>query len=225
MGLLRSARGRALLSQERLAVRAGTSQQWLSRVERREVSLRLTDAERLFRVLGLRLHVQTAPLGPPPADPDLLAAGDSAAELAERVDTYGIIWRKFAGVPFLVGGRLAALAQGLLVRPMRLDLVVAESDVDAASKAMMLLSATRWSERHQDFGGCDPDLRAAAPRRWSVAGLFQLRIDVVPELPPELRVSVGDIDLPVVPLTCLLTQDTDIEELYRRIRRVAGERP
>jgi transcriptional regulator with XRE-family HTH domain len=46
------------MPQWRLAERAGTSQQWVSRVERGDVDVRLADAERLFAAAGARLQVR-----------------------------------------------------------------------------------------------------------------------------------------------------------------------
>jgi len=60
-GLLRRLReGR--LSQRALALRAGTSQSYISRVESGEVLPTLTQAERLLNCLGYDLRVQVNPL-------------------------------------------------------------------------------------------------------------------------------------------------------------------
>ena len=99
--LLRASRSRIRLSQERFAERAGTSQQWLSRVERGAVNLKLGDAERLFGVLGLRLAIATAATADEPdVDPDLLSSADAAEELSMAVGMYGLVWRRFAPVPY-----------------------------------------------------------------------------------------------------------------------------
>ncbi len=60
-GLLRRLRG-GRLSQEALAVRAGTSQSYVSRVEAGEVMPTLGQAERLMNCLGYELRVQAKPL-------------------------------------------------------------------------------------------------------------------------------------------------------------------
>ena len=117
-----------------MAERAATSQQWVSRVERGLVNLRLLDAERLFAVTGTRLVVQT----------------------------------------------------------VRLD-------------------------RHQDFRGYDADVERPGERRWRIAGLFEVLIDVVAELPTPLIVAAAKTELPVVPLVTLLRDDPDIAELARRL--------
>ncbi|MCP9490074.1 MAG: helix-turn-helix domain-containing protein [Solirubrobacteraceae bacterium MAG38_C4-C5] len=70
--LLRRARKDQGLSQQRLAVRAGTSQAYISAVERGRVSARLEQADRLLRCLGQELQLSTRPM-PMRSDPDTLA--------------------------------------------------------------------------------------------------------------------------------------------------------
>src|SRR3954447_19851860 len=84
--------------------------------------------------------------------------GGVAGELSMAVNMYGLVWRRFAGVPYCVAGRLAALTQGLPIRPLRLDLVIAEGDVPAGNAAMNLMNVWRWSESHQDFLAFGSDL-------------------------------------------------------------------
>jgi transcriptional regulator with XRE-family HTH domain len=57
--LLREARARHGISQRRLALRAGTSQDAISRIERGVESPTLERLSRLLRVLGERLELQT----------------------------------------------------------------------------------------------------------------------------------------------------------------------
>lgn len=61
------------VSQRALAVRAGTSQSYISRVESGAVQPTLAQAERLLSCLGYRLRVQAEPL-PRRFDPDALPA-------------------------------------------------------------------------------------------------------------------------------------------------------
>ena len=60
------------LSQKALALRAGTSQSYISRVESGEVLPTLGQAERLLNCLGYDLRVQVKPL-PRRSDPEALA--------------------------------------------------------------------------------------------------------------------------------------------------------
>jgi transcriptional regulator with XRE-family HTH domain len=215
--LLQARRIRARLTQGLLAERAATSQQWVSLVERGAVDLRLTDAERLFAAAGVSLHVQTAPgVLAATGDPDLVDLADMAAALEMFTEEYAYLWRRFEGVPYLVGGRLAALAQGLPVRPLWLDLVVAQPDVAAANGAMTWLNAVRWSDVNQDYTIYDCDLRTPLPRRFLLNSGLQLRVHLAPETAPAVVVAVDERMLPVVPLAELLSEDPDIAELARR---------
>ncbi len=220
--LLEAARVRAGLRQWQVAERAGTSQQWVSRVERGDVDVRLRDAERLFAAIGARLVVQVARGGPDDvADPDLLSEDRVATELEQFVAGHEILWRRFADVPHVIGGRLAALAQGLAVRPARVDLIVAEAGVEPADAAMSRLSVSRWSDVRQDWSGYDYAVSGAGPRRWRLSTGFELRVEVVATLPAVVVVAVGDRQLRMVPLARLLDDDPDVAELAARLRRRA----
>jgi transcriptional regulator with XRE-family HTH domain len=57
--LIRGARRRHGLSQRRLALRAGASQAWISRLERNEVSPSIESLQRLLLVMGEGLQLGT----------------------------------------------------------------------------------------------------------------------------------------------------------------------
>ena len=222
--LLQARRVRAHLTQGVLADRAGKTQQWVSRVERGQVDLRLSDVETLLAATGARLVVQVASGAASADDPDLVAEADMLGELEAFADQYAYVWRKFAAVPYLVSGRLAALAQGLPVRPQWVDLLVAEPDLAAANAAMVWLNAVRWSDVNQDYTIYDLTLEAAFPRRFLMRNGLQLRIDVVPETPRGIGVRVGELILQVVPLVWLVAEDPDVGELAGRFARVELDR-
>jgi transcriptional regulator with XRE-family HTH domain len=69
------------LSQRELALRAATSQSYLSRVEAGEVAPTLQQAEHLLNCLGYRLRLEVEPL-PRRSDPDALP--DQLAMTAEE---------------------------------------------------------------------------------------------------------------------------------------------
>ena len=217
--LLSAARGSRLWSQQRLADQLATSQQWISRIERGSVDLRVGRIERVFAALGKRVVIEIAPLvGPSWVDPDLLGAGEKAeAELASFVRFTDLIWRRLAGVPFVVAGRLGALAQGLPVRADRMDLRVAESDALVVSRALQRLNMPRWHDRLQEYVGQDPDLTGPGPMRWFAGGLTEMRIQLVPEIHTGLTVAAGRHTLPVVPLAELIAADPDVAELHSRL--------
>lgn len=72
--LLRDARRDAGLDQASLARRAGTTQTYISRVERGEVSPSMGTMQRLVRAMGLDLVLELRPLAPGNARPEDLRA-------------------------------------------------------------------------------------------------------------------------------------------------------
>jgi transcriptional regulator with XRE-family HTH domain len=220
--LVQAVRARTGLSQELLARRIGTTQQWLSRVERGATNPRLAEVQRIFDVLGLRLELATSPR-PVREDPDLLPAWTE--ELRDRlVGRYRYyLGRVFADAPYVMAGRLAAVVQGAPVRASRLDLAIAESGLAHMRTALARVSCVRWSERWQEFCDHDADPARPGPMRWLLAGSDELRLQVVDRLPVPLRVHADGLPLAVWPLAELETVDDDVAEVMRRVRqRAAG---
>lgn len=87
-GVIRAARERHGVSQRRLAVRAGTSQGYISQVERGEVSASVEAVSRLLACLGESGWIETAPLPPAAAsaepDAENLRPGPMLAALVGR---------------------------------------------------------------------------------------------------------------------------------------------
>jgi transcriptional regulator with XRE-family HTH domain len=79
---LRTAHG---LSQRALAVRARTSQAWISRVERGDVSPSVESLQRLLRVMGEELVLDTSRMCHDDTDPRHRAA-TAAMDVAERLE-------------------------------------------------------------------------------------------------------------------------------------------
>jgi transcriptional regulator with XRE-family HTH domain len=212
--LFAAARARAGLSQQRAAGRTGTTQQWLSRPERGRANPRLDQLARLFDAVGARLRLETVePIDDP--DPDLLAE-TSDEDRQDLIDDYLYVFRVFAGVPHVVVGRMGALAQGVPVRPTRLDLAVAQGGLDAVHGALSRVACLRWSERWQEFRDHDADPRRPGPMRWQIAGHLELRLAVADELPPSLDVRVGERRLRVQPLVQLAAHDDDVADVLGR---------
>ncbi|HEY2948641.1 MAG TPA: helix-turn-helix domain-containing protein [Micromonosporaceae bacterium] len=213
--LFAATRARAGLSQERAAERAGTTQQWLSRLERGRANPRLDQLARLFGAVGARLRLDTAALVEEP-DPDLLP--DLSDEDRDALfGDYAYIFRVFAAVPHVIVGRVAALAQGIPVRPTRLDLALAERDLETARGAFDRLACLRWSERWQEFRNADGDPTRPGPMRWQIAGFVELRLDVGERLPSSIEVFVAERRLRVRPLAELAAMDPDVADVLRRI--------
>jgi enoyl-CoA hydratase/carnithine racemase/DNA-binding transcriptional regulator YiaG len=104
--VIRESRERHGVSQRSLAVRAGTSQGYVSQVERGEVSPSVEAVGRLLACLGEQGRIETEPLPAAPmiaADATVLEPGPVLAALAGR------------DVAFVVVGALAARAHGALL--------------------------------------------------------------------------------------------------------------
>ncbi len=220
--VLRLTRERKGLSQARLAARVGASQQWLSKLERGTANPTLADVERFFTGLGLRLRVETVPLAESATDPDPAPDLDDD-ERDAMVSGYGYLLRRLHDVPCLVGGRLAALAHGLPVQVDRLDLIVAHQDRNTFAEALKRCEALRWSERWREFCDLVP-ADQPGPMRWRVAGLWELRVALVDELPPAVRLTLGDLELVTPPLPWLADHDPDLAGLLSRLEAVGWSR-
>ncbi len=92
--LLRSARERHGLSQRRLALRAGTDQAAISRLERGETSPTIETLERLLAAMGERLAVQPEPLE---RDYDPLHMRATLERSPEERLRLAISWNRLAG--------------------------------------------------------------------------------------------------------------------------------
>lgn len=92
--LVRSTRERHGLTQAQLALRAGTSQNAVSRVERDEISSSLDTIQRLLAAMGERLELNVRRIDGA-FDADHLA--DSMAQtMGERLER-SLAWNRFAG--------------------------------------------------------------------------------------------------------------------------------
>jgi len=84
--LLRQTRLARGLDQTELARRAGTTQTYISRVERGEVSPSLNTLERLLHAMGRRLTLSTEPLAPGNVSPRALRADFRSLTAVQRVE-------------------------------------------------------------------------------------------------------------------------------------------
>jgi uncharacterized protein len=92
--LIRRARQRRGLSQQRLALRAATDQAAISRIERGEISPSVDTVERLLAAMGEQLHLDSAP-GEREYDP-LHVRATLQRTPAERLEL-AISWNRLAG--------------------------------------------------------------------------------------------------------------------------------
>jgi transcriptional regulator with XRE-family HTH domain len=92
--LIRATRERHRLTQAQLALRAGTSQNAVSRAERDEISSSVETIQRLLAAMGERLELSVRRIEGD-FDPDHLA--DSMAQtMSERLER-SLAWNRFAG--------------------------------------------------------------------------------------------------------------------------------
>lgn len=91
---VRAARGQRGLSQARLALRAGTDQAAVSRIEREEISPSVETIERLLAALGMRLAPEPVPLE---RDYDPLHLEASLQRSPEERLRLAVSWNRLAG--------------------------------------------------------------------------------------------------------------------------------
>jgi transcriptional regulator with XRE-family HTH domain len=83
--LIRDARNRHGLSQRRLALRSGSSQAWISRVERGDVSPSVESLDRLLLVMGESVRLEAERMAGDEDDPTW-GEIHSARSIAERLE-------------------------------------------------------------------------------------------------------------------------------------------
>jgi transcriptional regulator with XRE-family HTH domain len=92
--LLRATRERHGLTQAQLALRAGTSQNAVSRIERDEISPSVDTVQRLFSAMGERLELSVRRID---GDFDADHLADSMTQtMTERLER-SLAWNRFAG--------------------------------------------------------------------------------------------------------------------------------
>jgi transcriptional regulator with XRE-family HTH domain len=215
--LLQSERARSRLTQRQLAIRAGTTQQWVSRVERGTTAPTTTALDRLFGALDLQLRVDPEPVG---TDFDVEIDKYAAMTAEDRLASFQWYRRRFdqlGDLPYVVSGRLAAFVQGAPIAVPRIDLAVAEKDLGGYAELFARVVCSRWNERWLDYGGVDPDPREPGSMRWKL-GYDEVRLHVSGALPPAIVVQMDNRRLPVRPLLDVERDFRDVALLMRRVR-------
>lgn len=103
--LIREARERHGLSQRRLALRAGTDQAAISRIERGDTAPSIETVERLLAAMGERLSIQSEPLE---RDYDPLHMRASLERTPDERLRLAISWNSLAGKLTRAGRRARA---------------------------------------------------------------------------------------------------------------------
>jgi transcriptional regulator with XRE-family HTH domain len=205
------------MSQARAAAKLGVSQQWVSKVERGVVVPSTDTIERLFALFDLQVNVDVEPAG---ADLDGEIDAYDIVEPEERaaeLDFFGLSLDRLAPVPFALSGRIGAFAQGVPLRVLGLDLVVADDDLDALGEVFAQHVCERWNERHRDYYGLPVHPRMPGPKRWMLGGC-EVHVEVVDRMPATVMVTVGKRYLRVRVLTDIEATYPDVARVMRRVR-------
>jgi transcriptional regulator with XRE-family HTH domain len=213
--MFQNERARRQMSQARAAERLGASQQWVSQVERGIVSPTTDAVERLFAIFDLKVTLDVEPVGN-----ELVELDDEIDEIhslsdderTDIVECFRLAFQELSSVPWVLSGRLGAFVQGAPLRVIRLDLAVAEPDLDRLARVFEAHGCDRWNERLLDYYGAPLHPRLPGPPRW-LFGPTELRLEVAERLPPSITVATAGRYLPVRPLA-------DIEARYPSVARV-----
>jgi transcriptional regulator with XRE-family HTH domain len=198
--LFRVERERRSLRQQDVAELAGLRQQHVSRFEGGRRAASLPMVERLFGALGVQLRVEVEAL-----DAHLDAEiAKVRAELARWRTAWGGQAAWFCqfrpGVPLVADGPLAALMHGVPVKVTALEFAVTRADLDALAEMLQSLPNTlRKDARFGDFRSYDRDPRRPGPLCW-LTPHGEVKIRVLPVMPPPIAMGVADTVLSVLPL-------------------------
>jgi transcriptional regulator with XRE-family HTH domain len=208
------------MSQARAAQLLGMTQQWVSQIERGIRSPTPEVIERLFAIFDLKVILDVEPTGTElqALDTEIDDVSDlSDDERLAVVDAFRPAFDQLAPVPWVVSGRLGAFIQGAPVRVVRLDLAVAEPDLDRLAQIFDSRSCDRWNERLMEYYGSPVHPRLPGPMRWML-GPNELRLEVADRLPPSITVAVAGRYLPVRPLAAIEARHPGVARVMRRTR-------
>ncbi len=216
--ILSAERGRARLSQAQLADRAGLSQQLVSQLERGTANATFATVQRIFATLGKQLRVEAVPLGAD-LDVDIDRFLRATEGNREQLGSHGALLRRLREVPFAVTGWLGAVVQGApMLSPDWIDILVASQDLDALAAVMEKSFCMRWNAKWQDWGYGPTDPREPGALRWRIH-LSDMRLQIVDQLPPTMKLRVGEFVLRVVPIAQIEREDPWLHRLMTRWRQ------
>ncbi|WP_420117453.1 helix-turn-helix domain-containing protein [Micromonospora sp.] len=221
--LLRRERSVQRLTQQQLAVRAGTSQSAVARVERGGRVPSLDLVERLFAALGRQLAVTAQPL-----DSHLDAEMDALAarSLADRIDELGLdrLLDRLGELPHLLTGSTAALLQGAPVPVDAVEIAVRWRDSARFTAWLEAAYGQRWNARWREFGGLYLEPEEPGEHYW-MTRYGGIRAQLCDEFPEAIEVRHGDRSYRVVPLVMVeLTDPQAAALLHRHRQRSAADR-
>jgi transcriptional regulator with XRE-family HTH domain len=213
-------RVRRRMSQAHVAEVLHVTQQWVSQVERGVRAPTADAVERLFAILDLKVTVGVEPTGPnletlDDEIDDVLSLSDD--DRLAVVDSFHLAFDELATVPWVLSGRLGAFIQGAPLRVVRLDLAVAEPDLDLLAAVFDSRTCDRWNERLMEYYGAAVHPRLPGPMRW-LLGPNELYLEVTNRLPPSITVAVAGRYLPVRPLADIEARYPSVAQIMRRTR-------
>ncbi|WP_212834087.1 helix-turn-helix transcriptional regulator [Catellatospora sp. TT07R-123] len=219
--LLRIERERRGLSQQELARRVDVAQQHISRLERGRGPVSSSYADRAFAALGLQLRVEAEAAGSG-RDSRVATAVAQLRELQFRVvsNVHLLKVRAPGELRFVLDGPAAAVLQGVPVDERRVDVLMAEADVEVLAAWVLRKALRRWNERTREFDGYRTDPRDPGPLWWGDR-MVELRARLVPELPEPVLVEFDGEVLPVRPLPAVELDHPEVAWVLGRLR----ERP
>lgn len=218
--LLRAERECRGLTQQRLASQAGVTSQQVSLFEagRQQPTTRLMEA--MFGALGLQLRVDVEQL-------------DSELDIAmERAASDGPQWcesllfqlqfmRDFGkdAPRMILDGPLAACLLGLPIKPERIDILVAEHDLDMfAGWISRQLNISRYNERSRDYSGYRSDPRLPGRLQWATP-TAELAAKLMAVLPEPVVVRLEEREVEVRPLLEVIADHPDVARVVGRCRK------
>ncbi len=210
--LLKAARYRSDLTQEELAVRAGVADSSISAFEKGRRTPSLPMLVRLLVAAGWQLRIELEPVweGVDAAIDELAALPPEERWGRLAVDLPALV-RRLQWVPCVVQDAAAAFVHGAPV-PVEVLEVAATRDEGLAAIYRMLVPPQALMLPHVD----DEEWE------WILPGAGRLRVRVVEQLPPAVRMLVDEVPVAVLalPEVVLGGGDTPVDRSVRMLERL-----
>lgn len=175
--------------------------------------------EAMFGALGLQLRVDVEQLDDE-LDKDIERAMSDGVKERNWFLSHLEFLCDFAKDPprMIIDGPLAANLLGVPIIPTRIDLMIAESDVDAlAGWLSRFLSVIRYDERTNRFTKYDIDPRRPGVWRWATVS-HELAVSAAPVL-PEPVVRLDEREVEVRPLLEVIADHLNVARVVERCRK------
>jgi len=203
--VFRHAREQRRLSQRELAVRAGLSSSFITRLERDLTNPTWQTIEKLAAVLGAEPRLRLVPnRNAVTSTAELILSTTPVDRLREQsVNLVGALsWLHHCDVPFVVTGAVAGLLQGFPTPAGDLRVLVEDSDEGLLALQNVLLAQQLLFEE------CEPqELREIVQRTWPLHEC-ELVVTLVTELPASQTIELlSEFAVSVLPTHALLEDE------------------